>query len=174
MQIKQKIQNIKEYQVKNNQNMTAPLSPGTAAPNFILPSTTGDPIQLSQLHGRPVILAFYPADNSPVCSNQLALYNQALPIFGQYNAALLGISKDNPDSHQGFAKNLNLAFPLLADHNPTGAVAKSFGVYDHEAGNSERALFVLDSSGIIRWSHVSPKNVNPGANGILAALDNLT
>jgi peroxiredoxin (alkyl hydroperoxide reductase subunit C) len=154
-------------------NSAKPLPPGTAAPNFTLPNATRSPLQLSDLLGRPVILTFYPADNSPVCSNQLALYNQALPLFQKHNATLLGISIDNPDSHKAFAQNLNLSFPLLADNDPLGAVARAYGVFNENNHNAYRALYVLDQSGIIRWAYVSPTNVNPGANGILAALESL-
>ncbi len=174
MQIIQKIQDKKDRRANQKQNNIKPLPPGTAAPDFTLPSTTGKPIQLSQLHRRPVVLVFYPADNSPVCSNQLALYNQALPIFKRYNAAIFGISTDSPDSHKSFANNLNLAFPLLADNDPVGAIARTYGVFDEENQNSERALFVLDGSGIVQWSYVSPKNINPGADGILTALEKLS
>ncbi|MFZ0548763.1 MAG: redoxin domain-containing protein [Candidatus Promineifilaceae bacterium] len=171
--------NKKKRQVQEeNQNQAQPdsgkpLAPGTAAPNFILPSTSGNPIQLSELNGRPVVLAFYPADHSPVCSSQLALYNEALPLFKEFEAELLGISIDDPASHDAFAQNLNISFPLLADYDPSGAVARAFGVFDEEANNARRALFVLDRSGVVRWSYVSPKHVNPGANGILAALESL-
>jgi peroxiredoxin len=173
MELLQKLQNKKD---KRNQNPTAlikPLAPGTAAPDFVLHSTTGDSVQLSSRRGHPVILAFYPADNSPVCSNQLALYNEALPIFGQYNADLFGLSIDDPASHASFARNLNLSFSLLADHDPLGAITKTYGVFDENKNNAGRALFVIDSQGIIRWSYLSPTNINPGANGILAALDKL-
>jgi peroxiredoxin len=138
-----------------------------------LPGTTGESLTLADLRGRPVILAFYPADQSPVCSNQLALYNEALPLFEEFQAQLLGISIDDLASHQTFASNLNLSFPLLADHDPAGVVARAYGVYDEKKGICKRALFVLDEEGIIRWSYVSPIAVNPGANGILDALEAL-
>jgi peroxiredoxin len=121
-----------------------------------------------------VILVFYPADGSPVCSSQLALYNQALPLFAELNAQVLAISVDDLASHHEFARQLRLAFPLLSDSDPKGQVAQAYGVYDPHSGDSQRALFVIDRAGTIHWSYVAPRNVNPGADGILAALEGLT
>jgi peroxiredoxin len=173
MQILRKIQEKRDKQPYSELISGNVLTPGTAAPDFTLPGTNGKTVQLSELNGRPVILAFYPADNSPVCSSQLALYNEALPLFKEHDAELFAISIDDLQSHQTFAENLNLSFPLLADNDPTGTVARAFGVFDEEKENSRRALFVLDADGIVRWSHISPIDVNPGANGILEALEKL-
>ena len=129
------------------------LSPGTEAPDFVLESTDG-PVRLSDYRGQPVILVFYPADQSPVCSNQLALYNEVMPLFAEHDAALLAISTDDLEAHGVFASDLRLSFPLLADDDPPGAVARAFGVYDEGRGTAERALFVLDDSGIIRWRRI--------------------
>jgi peroxiredoxin len=125
------------------------------------------------LRGRPVILAFYPADWSPVCGDQMALYNEILPEFRELGARLLGISVDGVWCHAAFAKARGLEFPLLSDFEPKGAVARLYGAYRAEDGTSERALFVIDRDGVIRWSHCSPIGVNPGADGILAALERL-
>lgn len=152
----------------------APLAPGTPAPDFTLSSGPGKTISLSDYRGQPIVLFFYPADWSPVCGDQTVLYNELNPIFQSYNAQVLGISVDGIWSHEAFANHNNLRFPLLSDFEPKGAVARMYGVYRHEDGFSERALFVIDSEGIIRWSYVSPVNVNPGADGILTALDKLT
>jgi peroxiredoxin len=103
----------------------------------------------------------------------MALYNEVLPEFQRYGATLLGLSVDGVWCHRAFAQDRNLHFPLLADFEPKGAVARLCGAYRPEDGTSELALFVLDSDGIIRWSYVSPVAVNPGANGILTALDGL-
>jgi peroxiredoxin len=149
------------------------LQPGASAVDFTLPSTQGDPLSLGDLLGKPVILAFYPADWSPVCGDQLALYNDVLPMFEDYSARLVGISVDSIWSHHAYAEARGLSFPLLADFEPKGAVARAYGVYDAQKGVCKRALFVLDGEGIIRWSHVSPSNVNPGADGILVALEAL-
>ena len=136
-------------------------------------ASNGERITLSQFHGRPVILAFYPADRTAVCSNQLALYNEALHLFNDYEAQLLAISVDDAASHQNFAESLNLRFPLLADDNPAGDVANRYGVFDQKDGKSQRALFVINPDGTIHWSEVSPRDVNPGGHGILQALETL-
>jgi peroxiredoxin len=149
------------------------LPPGELAPEFTLDSSIDQKKTLADFRGQPVILAFYPADWSPVCGDQLALYNEVLPLFEEHNAQLLGISVDSRWSHKAYAKDRNLEFPLLSDFEPKGEVAKQYGVYDQEAGLSERALFVIDSQGSIHWSYVSPPGINPGANGILSALESL-
>jgi peroxiredoxin len=130
-------------------------------------------MSLHEFQGRPVILAFYPADWSPVCGDQMSLYNEILPEFKRFNAQLFGISVDGKWSHLAFAKERKLHFPLLADFEPKGAVARLYGTYREQEGTSERALFVIDSDGVIRWSYVSPVGVNPGADGILNALEKL-
>ena len=149
------------------------LAPGTPAPEFLLKSTPDQKVALSEFRGRPVILVFYPADWSPVCGDQLALYNEVLPEFKRFNAEPIGISVDNVWSHLAYARDHKLHFPLLSDFEPKGAVARAYGVYRAQDGNSERALFVIDAQGIIRWSYVSPVGVNPGADGILTALEHL-
>lgn len=149
------------------------LTPGTIAPDFALPSTPDQRVSLSEFRGQPVILAFYPSDWSPVCGDQMALYNEVLPIFRQHGAQLVGISVDGAWSHAAFAAARNLHFPLLADFEPKGAVANAYGCYHTAEGTSGRALFVIDGNGIIQWSHLSPDGVNPGANGILDALESL-
>jgi peroxiredoxin len=150
-----------------------PLSPGSHAPDFELPSTPDQTLSLGELRGQPVILAFYPEDWSPVCSDQLALYQELLPEFRRFNAELVGISVDGIWSHLAFAKDRNLHFPLLADFEPKGEVARAYGVYRAKEGTSERALYVIDDDGVVRWSYVSPVGVNPGADGILRALESL-
>jgi peroxiredoxin len=149
------------------------LAPGTKAPEFELHSTPDQTVSLAEFRGQPVILAFYPEDWSPVCSDQMALYQELLPEFQKFNAELLGISVDGVWCHLAFAKDRNLHFPLLADFEPKGDVARSYQVYRATEGTSERALYVLDGDGIVRWSYVSPVGVNPGADGILRALENL-
>src|SRR6202163_669368 len=149
------------------------LSAGTPAPEFSLHVTPDQKLSLSELRGRPVILAFYPADWSPVCGDQMALYNEILPEFHRFNAELMGISVDGVWCHAAFARDRHLHFPLLADFEPKGAVSRLYGAYRAEDGISERALFVLDGDGIIRWSYCSPIGVNPGADGILSALESL-
>ena len=150
-----------------------PVRAGTRAPDFTLHSTPDQAVSLRDFRGRPVILAFYPADWSPVCGDQMALYNEILPEFQRYRAELLGISVDGAWCHLAFAQHRRLHFPLLADFEPKGAVARRYGVYRDGDGTTERALFVIDGGGIVRWSYVSPIGVNPGADGILRALESL-
>ena len=149
------------------------LSAGTLAPEFTLRCTPDQSVSLSELRGRPVVLAFYPADWSPVCGDQMALYNEMLDEFHEFQADLLGISVDGAWCHAAFAKQNKLHFPLLADFEPKGAVARAYGVYDKKDGMCERALFVINPAGTIHWSYVSPIGINPGANGILSALEDL-
>jgi peroxiredoxin len=149
------------------------LAPGSAAPEFTLPATPDQSVSLSEFRGRPVILAFYPEDWSPVCSDQLALYQELLPEFGRFDAELLGISVDGVWSHLAFAKDRNLHFPLLSDFEPKGEVSRAYDAYRSSDGTSERALFVIDSDGVVHWSYVSPVGINPGADGILRALEEM-
>ena len=187
---------------KNRQGTTEPdsaLGPGVPAPDFKLRSTqslrpdrdaggsgvlapgskpqtlppTDQFIPLGELRGRPVILAFYPADWSPVCWDQVVLYNEFLPEFQRFNTAPLGVSVDGFWWRLAFAKDRKLRFPLLSDFEPKGAVASSYGAYRWQDGFSERALFGIDAKGTIRWSYLSPLDVNPSADGILDALEAL-
>jgi peroxiredoxin len=156
---------------KNSQK--DPLKIGTKAPDFSLKVTPDQTVSLSDFLGKPVILAFYPADFSPVCGGEMTLYNELLSEFEKYGAELLGISVDNVWSHLAFAKEKNLHFPLLSDFNPKGEVSKLYNAYHDQDGVSERALYVIDKKGIITWGYISPIGVNPGADGILKALKNL-
>lgn len=149
------------------------LATGTKAPEFSLASTPDQKIQLSQLKGKKVILAFYPADWSPVCSDQMALYNETLRLFHKQHAEMIGISVDSKWCHLAFSQDRKLHFPLLADFEPKGAVSRMYDVYNEEEGESKRALYVIDEEGIIRWSYLSPVGINPGADGILDALDEM-
>ena len=149
------------------------LAVGTPAPDLELASAPDQTTKLSSLRGQKVILAFYPADWSPVCTDELAVFDAARPLFARHHAQLLAISVDSKWSHQAFSENHHLHFPLLADFEPKGQVARQYGVYDAAAGTAQRALFVLDEQGIIRWNYLSPIGTNPGADGILAALEKL-
>lgn len=157
-----------------NVEPSKPLAPGTPAPDFSLAATPDQQVTLSDFRGRPLILVFYPADWSPVCGDELALYNEVLPEFRRLGAELVGISVDGAWCHLAFAQDRKLHFPLLADFEPKGAVSRAYGAYRHSAGQSARALFLLDGEGIVRWSYLSPVGVNPGADGILAALEDLS
>jgi peroxiredoxin len=153
--------------------MSAILNAGAKAPDFSLSVSPDQKITLSDLRGKPVILAFYPADWSPVCGDQMALYNEVLPEFQNFGAELIGISVDGAWCHAAYAKDHHLHFPLAADFEPKGAVSRAYGAYREKEGFSERALFVIDKNGVITWSYCSPVQVNPGADGILQALEAL-
>jgi peroxiredoxin len=150
------------------------LPAGTAAPDFELPSGPDQTTRLRDLRGHPVILAFYPADWSPVCGEEVVLFNEVRSEFKEHDAEILGISVDGVWCHAAFAREKHLHFPLLSDFEPKGSVSRAYGAYRAADGVSERALFVIDRDGIIRWSYLSPIDVNPGAAGILAALESLS
>jgi peroxiredoxin len=152
----------------------AVLARGTEAPDFNLHVTPDQKLSLEELRGRPVIVAFYPADWSPVCGDQMTLYNEILPEFQKHGAELVGISVDGAWCHAAYARQNKLHFPLLSDFEPKGEVARKFGAYRDKEGLAERALFVIDEEGKIFWSYCSPIAVNPGADGILEALEELS
>jgi peroxiredoxin len=149
------------------------LQPGIKAPDFTLQGKPDKNISLKDFRGKPVVLVFYPADWSPVCGDQLALYNEIYSEFQKYDAQVIGISVDGVWCHQAYTKNRQLEFPLLADFEPKGQIARQYGAYRLADGICERALFLIDANGVIRWSYLSPIGENPGADGILAALDEL-
>src|SRR5690348_13375915 len=155
-------------------NRSSVLPTGTPAPDFELPAGPEKTTKLSDLRGHPVILAFYPADWSPVCGEEVVLFNEILSEFKEYDAEILGISVDGVWCHAAFAREKHLHFPLLSDFEPKGAVSRAYGAYHADGGVSERALFVIDRDGIICWSYLSPMDVNPGAAGILSALESLS
>ena len=147
------------------------LRAGTRAPDFALHATPDQLVSLSDFRGRALVLVFYPADWSPVCGDQIALYNQVLPEFHRLGADVVGVSVDGVWCHTAFSSARRVHFPLLADFEPKGAVARAYGAYRSGEGVAERALFVIDGDGVIRWSYLSPIGVNPGADGILEALE---
>ncbi len=150
-----------------------PLQAGVIAPDFNLHSTPDQTVSLSDFLGRPTVLMFYPADWSPVCGDELSLFNELVEEFARHQAWLAGISVDGAWCHAAFAENRKLHFPLLSDFEPKGEVARAYGVYRSKEGVCERALFVITAEGIIHWSYVSPLGVNPGADGVLSALESL-
>jgi len=149
------------------------LPEGTKAPEFTLSLAPDQKVSLADCRGRNTVLVFYPADWSPVCGDQLAVYNELLPLFRGHDAEIVAISVDSVWCHAAFARDRKIHFPLLADFEPKGAVAKAYGAYRDQDGFAERALFVIDPAGIIRWSYLSPLGVNPGADVILDALQSL-
>ena len=150
------------------------LPAGTPAPPFTLKSLPDRSYSLSDFKGRPVVLAFYPADWSPVCGDEMTLYNEMRDEFAEYGAQVLGVSVDGQWCHKAYAEAMRIHFPLLSDFEPKGEVSRRYGAYDRDNGFSKRALFVIDANGIIQWSYLSPLDVNPGAQGIFRALDELT
>lgn len=149
------------------------LQKGSPAPDFDLHSTPDQKLKLSDFRGKRVVLAFYPADWSPVCSDQMALYNETLKYFHKSNADILGISVDSKWCHMAFSQSRKLHFPLLSDFEPKGEISKKYGAFNELAGESLRALFVIDEKGFIQWSYLSPDGINPGADGILDALEEM-
>ena len=160
-------------QTEQQKQISNALQPGTSAPNFTLRPTPDQSVSLNQFRGNPVIILFYPADFSPVCGDEVSLYNEILPEFQRFNAEVIGISVDGVWCHLAFSKDKKLRFPLLSDFEPKGNIAQKYGVYRKNDGVTERALFLVDKDGIIRYSYVSPIGVNPGADGILKALESL-
>ena len=150
------------------------LTPGTRAPDFCLNSTPDQKLSLSELRGQPVVLAFYPADWSPVCGDELALFNEILPEIRKTGAEMIGISVDGVWCHAAFAHARNLHFTLLSDFEPKGSVSRQYGAYRETDGYSQRALFVIDADGVIDWSYLAPVGVNPGADGVLDAVESLS
>ena len=159
--------------LKHSSSSEEALKPGTIAPDFTLKTTPDQTVSLKDFRGSPVILAFYPADFSPVCGDEMSLYNEILPEFQRFGAEILGISVDGVWCHLAFAKARNLHFPLLSDFEPKGEVARNYEVYNKKEGICERALFVINKVGVIHWSYISPVGINPGAAGILKALESL-
>jgi peroxiredoxin len=146
------------------------IEPGTKAPDFTLRDHDGHEVSLSDFAGRKLMLCFYPLDFSPVCTDQLSLYQEVLAEIESQGAALVGISVDSTYCHHAFRKELNLSMPLLADFNPKGEVSKAYGAYIDGAGISNRAL-VLIEDGVVKWSYAAPNPGEiPGANLIFDAL----
>jgi peroxiredoxin len=150
-----------------------PLQPGTPAPDFELKSTPDQTVSLAERKGQRLVLLFYPADFSPVCSGEVSLFNEILPDLTDHDAQLFGISVDNVWTHLAFAEQRNLHFPLLSDFHPKGETASRYNVYRESDGECERALVLIDEDGLVQWSYVSPVGVSPGADGVLRALEDL-
>jgi peroxiredoxin len=150
------------------------LSIGTRAPDFQLSATPDQKVSLADFRGCNVALVFFPADWSPVCSDELALFNEAITHLRKQNTELLGISVDGPWCHMAFSQARRIRFPLLSDFEPKGNVARIFQAYRDQEGVCERALYLIDSDGVIRWNHLSPVGVNPGIDGMLDAVEALS
>ena len=147
------------------------IAAGTAAPDFSLPDHDGKQVGLSDFAGRKLVLAFYPLDFSPVCTDQLSLYQEVLGEIEARGASLVGISVDSSYCHHAFRKQLNLTMPLLADFNPKGRVSRAYGAWIDVVDHGNRSLVLIDAEGIVRWAHASPTPLEiPGANLIFDAL----
>lgn len=156
------------------ENAATTIEIGMAAPDFTLKcSPASEPVTLSDLRGQPVVLAFYPADWSGVCGEQLSLYNEIHADIEALGARIFGVSVDSHHCHRAYAASKNLEFGLLADFHPKAEISRAYDSYDDENGMSKRNLFVIDANGVVRWIHRSPRGVNPGAAGFLAALEAL-
>jgi peroxiredoxin len=144
---------------------------GEKAPDFSLPNHRGEEVSLADFRGRKVLLAFYPSDFSPVCSDQLSIYQEVKPSLDEAGLEVLGLSIDHSWAHRAFRKQLNVDFTLLADFHPKGQVAELYGAYLAEYGTSNRSLVLIDEEGTVRWVHESPTPLEiPGANLIFDAL----
>jgi peroxiredoxin len=148
------------------------ISAGEKAPDFSLPNHQGKPVSLSDFRGRRVLLVFYPSDFSPVCSDQLSIYQEVKPSLDDAGLQVLGVSVDHSWAHRAFRKHLNIEFTLLADFHPKGEVARLYGAYLDEYGTANRSLVLIDEDGIVQWVHESPTPLEiPGANLIFDALE---
>ena len=147
------------------------IAPGTPAPDFTLADQDGNEVSLADLRGQTTVLVFYPLDFSPVCTDQLNVYQEVLGDLEREGVRLLGVSVDSAFAHKAFQDHLGIDIPLLADFHPKGEVARSFGVFIDERGHSERALVMIDPEGVVSWVHVSPSPLEiPGANLIFDAI----
>ncbi|WP_434969893.1 redoxin domain-containing protein [Microbacterium sp. bgisy207] len=152
--------------------VTTGLEPGTPAPDFALPAADGTIVRLSELRGSPVALVFYPLDWSPGCSVQLELYQQEYDEFASRGIRLLGISVDSIYSHGAWAAVRGIRYPLLSDFQPRGETARAYNVWRNADGHSERAVYLVDADGIIRWAHVSERLKElPDFDALVDALD---
>ena len=150
------------------------IEPGALAPDFALRDQDGQMVSLGDFRGQTAVLVFYPADFSPVCTDQLNIYQEVLGELEERGARLLGISVDGAFCHKAFRDQQNLTFPLLADFHPQGEVARAYGVWSDEYGVAGRALIMVGPDGRVVWSHLSPPLEVPGANLIFDALDQRT
>jgi len=147
------------------------IEPGTAAPDFALPDQDGNIVKLRDLRGQTSVLVFYPMDWSPVCTDQLNVYQEVLGDLDAEGARLYGVSIDSAFSHKAFRQHLGITFPLLADFHPKGEVSRAYGVYIEERGHNHRALVMIGPDLVVRWAHQSPSPLEiPGANLIFDAL----
>ena len=148
------------------------VEPGTPAPDFSLPDQNGNMVSLGDFAGRKLMLCFYPLDFSPVCSDQLSIYQEVLPEIEAQGTELVGVSVDSAYCHRAFREHLNLTMPLLADFHPKGAMSRDYGTYQDDFGTDSRSLVLVGEDGVVRWSYASPSPKEiPGANLIFDAIE---
>lgn len=147
------------------------IEPGSKAPDFTLPDDRGNEVSLSDFAGRKLVLAFYPLDFSPVCTDQLGIYQEVLGEIEDCGASLVGVSVDSSYCHAAFRRKLNLTMPLLADFNPKGEVSRAYGAWIDGDDHGNRSLVLVDREGVVSWAHEAPTPLEiPGANLIFDAL----
>jgi peroxiredoxin len=148
------------------------IEPGTKAPDFTLYSDAAEEVSLSDFAGRKVMLVFYPADFSDVCSDQLSVYQEVLGEIEEKGVQLLGVSVDSAEAHRAFREKLGLGFPLLADFHPKGEMSSAYGAYLESIGINNRSLVLIDEEGVVRWVFEAPTlNDIPGANRIFDGIE---
>jgi peroxiredoxin len=143
---------------------------GARAPDFGLPDQEGNLVSLADFRGRRLLLAFYPADFSPVCTDQLSVYQDSLAEFERRGVALVGISVDSAFCHKAFQGHLDLTIRLLADFHPKGEVARAYGVWSEDYGVSGRALVLIGPDGTVEWAHRTPALEYPGVDEVFQKL----
>jgi peroxiredoxin len=147
------------------------IEPGQPAPDFTLPNHKGEQVSLSDFKGRRLMLVFYPSDFSPVCTDQLSVYQEVLGEVQEAGVELVGVSVDSSWTHRAFRKQLGIEIPLLADFHPKGEMSRRYGAYLEDWGTTNRSLVLIDEEGVVRWVHESPSVVEiPGANLIFDAV----
>jgi len=150
------------------------ISAGEPAPDFTLRNQDGQKVSLSDFRGRKVLLVFYPLDFSPVCSDQLSVYQEVKPEIEAKGVTMVGISVDSGFAHKAFQESLGIDTQLLADFEPKGEVARAYGAYIEKAGTANRSLVLVDEEGVVEWVYEPPTPVEiPGANLIFDALDSV-
>ena len=148
------------------------IAPGAEAPDFSLSDQDGNTVSLSDLRGQTSVLVFYPGDWSPVCTDQLNVYQEVLGDLEAAGAKLYGVSVDSAFSHKAFRQHLGVTFPLLADFHPKGEVSRKYGAFIEERGHNNRSLVMIGPELTVLWSHAAPTPLEiPGANLIFDALD---
>ena len=149
------------------------IEPGSPAPEFTLPDQDGNKVSLADYRGRTVVLVFYPADFSRVCTDQLSVYQEVLPQLEEAGAELVGISVDGAFCHKAFQEHQGLTIPLLADFHPKGDVSQKYGVWKEDKGICERAIVIVDKQGIVRYIDVHDISEAPENAQLLEVLREL-